>query len=332
MQTQPVTPGSVHPQVPLTPKTAGLAIASLVCGILAFCIPLLPGLIGIVLGIIAIRKINASNGALGGKGLAIGGLVSSGIATLITVIILPAMLLPALARAKAKANRIKCLNNLKSVYVGSANFAQDNRERLPWQLSASGVRMHFGDVSSDVTYGVSRTPELNELYAHPSTLQTAGVFGMPAMKRELATPKILHSPCDGSRASANEIVQNNWRSYDTRFGGVSEQLGLGVSYTYVRGADSQRPSSVLAVTRNWSDASLDKGNWLGADKDKGNNRVISGLDFSQGQVVLMDGSARQSSNADFGGGGKMTRSAEFARGGVAKGNTSLRILRGPGLD
>jgi len=61
MQAQPVAPSSMHPQVPFKPKTAGLAIASLVCKILAFCLPLLPGLIGIVLGIIAIRKINASN-------------------------------------------------------------------------------------------------------------------------------------------------------------------------------------------------------------------------------------------------------------------------------
>ena len=49
--------------------------------------------------------------------------------------ILASMLLPALAKAKAKANRIKCVNNLGSIGKASLGFAQDNSERLPWQLT-----------------------------------------------------------------------------------------------------------------------------------------------------------------------------------------------------
>ena len=49
--------------------------------------------------------------------------------------ILASMLLPALAKAKAKANRIKCVNNLGSIGKASLGFAQDNTERLPWQLT-----------------------------------------------------------------------------------------------------------------------------------------------------------------------------------------------------
>ena len=40
--------------------------------------------------------------------------------------ILASMLLPALAKAKAKANRIKCVNNLGSIGKASLGFAQDN--------------------------------------------------------------------------------------------------------------------------------------------------------------------------------------------------------------
>ena len=48
--------------------------------------------------------------------------------------ILASMLLPALARAKAKANRIKCVNNLSSLGKATLGFSQDNGGRTPWNL------------------------------------------------------------------------------------------------------------------------------------------------------------------------------------------------------
>ena len=57
--------------------------------------------------------------------------------------ILASMLLPALARAKSKANRVKCVNNIGNVYKAGLALAQDNGERLPWQLTSSGVRNHI---------------------------------------------------------------------------------------------------------------------------------------------------------------------------------------------
>jgi hypothetical protein len=307
-----------------------MAIASLVCGILALCLGL-PGLLGLIFGIIAIRKINGSGGTIGGKGLAIGGMVTSGLG--VGMILLSAsMLLPALARAKSKANRVKCVNNCVQQYKSMLAFAQDNGERLPWQLTPSGVRNHF-DASLDmgISYGLSGNSGINEVPAHPNALQTAGVWGLAAMKAELMTPKILHSPCDSTRAAQNEIAQENWARYDTKADGVSAELGGGGSYTFIRGADTQRPSSVLLVTRNWSDNNLDSGRWLGSDRDIGNGRTIAGLTSSQGQMVTMDGGARQSNNADLGGAGPITRAARTAAGGVARGKTSLNILRGAGL-
>ena len=47
--------------------------------------------------------------------------------------ILASMLLPALARAKAKANRVKCVNNIGNVFKAGLAFAQDNGERHAWQ-------------------------------------------------------------------------------------------------------------------------------------------------------------------------------------------------------
>ena len=63
---QPGQPGQQFGGYPQKAKTNGLAIAALVCSF--FC-----GILGIILGIVAINQINKTNE--GGKGLAIAGIV-----------------------------------------------------------------------------------------------------------------------------------------------------------------------------------------------------------------------------------------------------------------
>src|SRR6476646_1834487 len=46
------------------------------------------------------------------------------------IAILAAMLLPALSRAKAKADGISCLNNLKQLELAALMYASDNGDRL----------------------------------------------------------------------------------------------------------------------------------------------------------------------------------------------------------
>ena len=50
--------------------------------------------------------------------------------------ILASMLLPALAKAKTRANRIKCVSNIKQVGSAFKAFANDNNDRYPWLLEA----------------------------------------------------------------------------------------------------------------------------------------------------------------------------------------------------
>jgi len=295
---------SAYPSPAKPSKTSGLAIASLVCGFLGFL--LLPGLFGVVFGIMALRQINASGGTVGGKGLAIGGLVLSGITIAATVVILlmASMLLPALGKAKGKANRIKCVNNLSNIGKAHFGFAIDNDERLPWQLAPTQRQNHFG---SGATQG----------------LTVGAIFGIQAMKAELQTPKILVSPSDPARHAANENMETEWSSYNTSAGNPIPTEDI--SYGLCAGGDTQRPFTVTALTKNIrSDLTSD---WTGADEHPIHPHAFAGLNKSQGQMVLADGSARQSSNPDLGMNGAITKGHVNSRGGQSPGNASTAVLR-----
>jgi hypothetical protein len=83
-----VPPTAAPAAVPVrVPKTSGLAIASLICGIGGLCTLGLGGLVGIILGIIGLVKIGKSGGQLKGKGLAIGGIVASALSMILGLLL-----------------------------------------------------------------------------------------------------------------------------------------------------------------------------------------------------------------------------------------------------
>ena len=252
--------------------------------------------------------------------------------------ILASMLLPALARAKAKANRMKCVSNLKNVQTAMLGFSQDNSGRLPWQLTSSGVRAHVdGAATAAQGYGAAEGGA-NLTKAHvrivgdndnPGT--AAGSYGIAAVKSELQTPKILLSPLDSSNAAANEIVQEGWAGYNTKSNATANsQLAAGTSYALCRGADALRGSTVIGLTRNSEKNTLNNSRWRGANEGNAvHAQVIAGLNKSEGQIATFDGGAKQSNDSDISGGdygGKLSKAHRTAKGGSAKGNSSGNLI------
>jgi hypothetical protein len=129
-----------HDRYDIPPRTSGKAIWSLVLGILSFGCTFLTGLPAIILGILGLRDANRSDGHVTGQGLAIfgiitgaiGSLVSTGLFTLIGFAVVGAVAAigPAMQKVQDAAKKMESMNNL--MQVGMAMHAyHDQFGHLP---------------------------------------------------------------------------------------------------------------------------------------------------------------------------------------------------------
>ena len=126
----PPLPG-MPPKVSGPAQNCGMATASLVCGALGL-VTCVTAPVGLVFGLVAHSKIRQSNGQLTGSGLATGGIVLSSVAMLLWLLVIPAaMLLPALSKAKGRAQSISCMNNVRQLTLAVMIYANDNKGVLP---------------------------------------------------------------------------------------------------------------------------------------------------------------------------------------------------------
>ncbi|HTV63766.1 MAG TPA: DUF4190 domain-containing protein [Verrucomicrobiae bacterium] len=111
-------------------KTSALAITSLVLGILGLFSCGVTAFIGLILGIIAMVKVQSSGGKLKGFGLALAGTIVSALFVFM-IPIFAAMLLPALAAAKQRAQEINCVNSEKTLVSATRMYSDDHTNSLP---------------------------------------------------------------------------------------------------------------------------------------------------------------------------------------------------------
>jgi prepilin-type N-terminal cleavage/methylation domain-containing protein len=192
------------------------------------------------------------------------------------IAILAALLLPALAAAKRKAQRINCVSNIKQVGIGFRLWEGDNGDRYPMAIST--------------LYNGSK----EKIWCAANTAQpTAATYGITnifvVMSNELSTPKVLFCPSD------------NVRNYTTNFTALHYN-DQNMSYFVCGDAVETYPQMILDGDRNIGTATAANipatiTNTLGLQwtGDPAAMWAWSGVDMHLrvGNVGMADGSAQQ---------------------------------------
>jgi len=206
------------------------------------------------------------------------------------IAILAGLLLPALAKAKARAQRISCTSNLKQVGLAHRMYANDHGEKFTYHIdqepNADGARI-IGNAAFPAYVG-------NQLIIFRS------------LSNELNNPKPLNCPSD-TRSRANSFQSDLVGSL-----GYNRSITDGTQISYFSGldADEVRPQTILTGDRNImvGGTAVPEGTAAGANQRRTWTAPIpmgagytlanrptwnKGLHQNQGNIGLSDGSAHQ---------------------------------------
>ena len=144
------------------------------------------------------------------------------------IAILAGMLLPALAKAKARAQRISCVNSLKQVGTAFRLYANDYEGKYPHAVS------NFATTTAVNPLGP------NGVALPWSWYQMAG--------NELSSPKILVCPSDGERNPAQSFAETP--NVATVFMNQANHRNKSVSFFYGIEAREDDPNFLVTGDRN----------------------------------------------------------------------------------
>jgi len=222
------------------------------------------------------------------------------------IAILAAMLLPALARAKARAQRSSCANNLKELGISFKTWALDNNDAYPMIVpTASGGPPNQAAISAGTAQSAA--------YVYQ-------IFGV--MSNEVSTAKLLACPSDSDTVVHTNLLIAAGAIVNTAVAGSTPAqytlADLNVSYFVGLNADENYPSMLLCGDRNIDGSQANttynstQNNGYGNAQHGSYATIIEGTNFvaaatapcwmgkihqSQGNLLLCDASVQQISSS-----------------------------------
>ena len=179
------------------------------------------------------------------------------------IAILASLLLPALARAKARAQRIGCTSNLKQLGLSYRLFSNDHGDKFPFDVNTTE-----GGVSDLANY--------------------TAVDVYRSMSNELVTPKVLVCNSDGGKTKASDFLNNSTVSF-----GKQTPSELGLSYFAGPDGDETKPQTIISGDRNFTGGTGTPKEWTSSDPAMVDADWAATIHVRAGNVGLGDGSAQQ---------------------------------------